>query len=685
MTYRLLFLAALIAATPLTAQVLDPKLHHLRSGDAREWDDFPAQAESRDLVVRFDSRPNPTEFTLRLRHRDIKQTWVITLNGKELAKLPLDENAMVTYWPIPAGSLRDGVNDLRIAATTPDPSDDIEVGEIQLLNLPRQKLLSQATVDVQILDADHNTPLPSRLTLADDRGALIMLANTSDAQTAVRPGVVYTAGGKARLQLPAGRYTLYAGRGFAYSLDRATLDLHPGDAVEKTLRIRRVVPLDGYLSCDTHIHTVTFSRHGDATLAERMITLAGEDVQLPVATDHNLQIDYEDPAKDANVRAYFTPVIGNELTTASIGHFNIFPIPRSAKLLNWRAPTWQAITRNIAETLPNADPIIILNHARDTHGNFRPFDPSRHLSYVGEDLDGWPLPANTMEVINSGATQTDPMQLYRDWFGMLNAGHTLTPVGASDSHDVSRYIVGQARTYIRCDAPDPAHIDVAQAVAAFRQGRVLISYGLIADLTVAGRYHPGDLVPAPDGELPVTVRVLGPEWTRPTHVTLYANGEPIRETDIAPRTPEPAGVKWEQTWRLPKPPHDLYLVAIASGPGIKDPYWPTAKPYQPMSLSSRTWVIGSSGAVRIDANNSSRFDSPRDVANQIIERANGTLPAVIAALDGCDAPTAAQAALLLHRRHPEGFDQSARAAIERASPPIRHGFEIYLAEKDKTN
>jgi hypothetical protein len=677
MTYRLLLLAAFLAAAPLPAQVLDPKLHHLRSGDTREWDNFPAQAESHDLVLHFDARPNPTEFTLRLRHRDIKQTWVITLNGKELTKLPLAENEMVTYWPIPPGSLRDGVNDLRIAATAPDPSDDIEIGDIELLNLPRQKLLSQATVDVQVLDADHNTPLPSRLTLADDRGALVMLGNTSDARTAVRPGVVYTAGGKARLQLPSGRYTLYAGRGFAYSLDRTTLDLRPGDSIERTLHIRRVVPLDGYISCDTHVHTYTFSRHGDATLAERMITLAGEDVQLPIATDHNLQIDYEDPAKDANVRAYFTPVIGNELTTASIGHFNVFPIPKSAKLLNWRAPTWQAITRNIADTIPNADLIIILNHARDPHGNFCPFDPARHLSYVGEDLDGWPLPANAMEVINSGATQTDPMQLYRDWFGMLNAAHALTPVGASDSHDVSRYIVGQARTYIRCDAPDPAHIDVAQAVAAFRQGRVLISYGLVADLTVA--------VPTPLAELPVTVRVLGPEWTRATHVTLYANGEPIREADIAPRTPEPAGVKWEQSWHLPKPAHDLYLVAIATGPGIKEPFWPTAKPYQPMSPSPRTWVIGSSGAVRIDADDSGRFDSPRDVANQIIERTNGDLPAVITALDGCDAPTAAQAALLLHRRHPEGFDQAAKAALEHASPPVRRGFEIYLTEKHKTN
>ena len=38
---------------------------------------------------------------------------------------------------------------------------------------------------------------------------------------AVRPGVVYTGNGRAAFGLPAGKYTVYAGRGFAYSIDSA--------------------------------------------------------------------------------------------------------------------------------------------------------------------------------------------------------------------------------------------------------------------------------------------------------------------------------------------------------------------------------------------------------------------------------------------------------------------------------
>ena len=70
--------------------------------------------------------------------------------------------------------------------------------------------------------------------------------------------------------------------------------------------------------------------------------------------------------------------------------------------------------------------------------------------------------------------------------------------------------------------------------------------------------------------LKVSLRVLGPEWTRATHVTLYANGtrhSRCRHHDIRRAIPEPAGLKWQATWTIPRPRHDVWLVAIAGGPG----------------------------------------------------------------------------------------------------------------------
>src|SRR5205807_2304590 len=135
------------------------------------------------------------------------------------------------------------------------------------------------------------------------------------------------------------------------------------------------------------------------------------------------------------------------------------------------------------------------NHPRDLHVGYRPFGPEHHNAATGDNLDGWRLQANGMEVVNSGAQQTDPMRLFRDWMTMLNHGTHLTPVGSSDSHDVSRFIVGQGRTYIRCKNDNPGAIDVDEAVASFVSGRVIVSCGLLADITVNDRYGHGDLVP----------------------------------------------------------------------------------------------------------------------------------------------------------------------------------------------
>jgi hypothetical protein len=105
------------------------------------------------------------------------------------------------------------------------------------------------------------------------------------------------------------------------------------------------------------------------------------------------------------------------------------------------------------------------------------------------------MPANAMEVINSGSQQTNIMNLYNDWFGMLNHGNFLTPVGSSDSHDVSRFTVGQGRTYILSSSENPSAINIDEAIRNFIDGKVLVSLGLLTKVRVAGSYGPGDLVP----------------------------------------------------------------------------------------------------------------------------------------------------------------------------------------------
>ena len=663
-------LFAVLQSAPADDLVITGRMHHLRSGAEREWAEFPARAEGAELVLGFQAKSNQGEQTLRLRHRDLKQLWQVLLNGKEIARLPFDEADMITYWPLPPGTLRDGANELRFQSTA-RASDDVLIGQVTLIDRPRDRVLSDATVDVAVREAPGGRGIPSRITVTDGSGTLISLGNVSGPEHAVRPGVVYCRSGAVRLKLPAGRYVIHAGRGFEYSVARAEVDLPPGSNAARRLTIRREVDTAGWAAMDTHVHTGTFARHGDAVVDERMLTIAGEGVELPVSTEHNQRVDFDARARAAGVRERFTPITGSEVTTPSSGHFNVFPLPPDVTKIDERATDWARLREAIVETA--RDPVIVLNHGRDAHGGFRPLGRARHLSVAGEDLEGRSLPANAMEVVNSGAVMSDAFSLPRDWMGLLNRGVTLTPVGSSDSHDVSRYIVGQGRTYVRCDERDPGGIDLTQAMERVRRGQVMVSYGLLVETEVESR-GPGELV-QPDGDLAVRIRVKGPGWTRAERVALYVNGERVREEPI--RADRNAGVKWEATWRLPRPSHDVHVVAIADGPGIAAAHWPTAKPYQPTSIEFTPYVLGLSGAVFVDADRSGRFESAFEYARREVSRAGAATP-LIARLASYDAAVATQAASLLRAQDPAAFEGRIRSMIEDAPSHVAKGLTAYL-------
>lgn len=173
----------------------------------------PPQPEGPSLEVRFPAERNATEWSLRLRQQDVKQSWKVLLNGKELGGLVADENDMAIYLPIPAGRLIAGENTLVLSQIGRIP-DDIRVGEIVLDDRAVAQALSEATVEIRVHEvgpAEKPVPLPCRITVVTAQGALMTVGATSNDHLAVRPGVLYTGTGQARFGLSAGSYTIYAG------------------------------------------------------------------------------------------------------------------------------------------------------------------------------------------------------------------------------------------------------------------------------------------------------------------------------------------------------------------------------------------------------------------------------------------------------------------------------------------
>lgn len=673
-------LASLVSSAAVGSDVdlLHRAMEHLRSGQKREWNDFPEQASGDSLTIRFQSRPNASEYTVLLRQRDVAdRRWVVSLNGKRLGTLSEDERALVGVFAVPPGTLRDGPNEFRVYATSQGQrSDDILTGDVRLMHQPVGTVLHQARLTIEVTERPSGRRIPARVSVADTQGFLVPVGSSSDKTLAVRTGAVYTANGIADFTVPAGDYTVYASRGFEYGIDSFRVHVKSGSEIHRHLAIEREARVPGYVGCDTHIHTLELSGHGDASIAERLINIAGEGVELAVATEHNRHADYAGTQHAMGLDPYFTTIMGNEVTTG-LGHFCVFPLGPGSTPPNWRNKDWPALLSSM-RALPGVK-VIILNHPRDLHEGFRPFASARYLPSVAEDLDGREFGANAMEVVNAAAMYSEPMRLYEDWFGLLNRGLQVASIGSTDTHWVDYVPAGQARTYIETPDSNPGAIDVTVAAGNLSKGRNLVSYGLVATMDVNGTTVGRQISLRPnDHTLAVSVSVYGPSWTAVDYVVLYANGLPLRRARFAPSTK--AGLKWRQTWQIPKPVQDVYLVAIASGPGVNEPYWTHRKPYQPVSQEWTPRVMGSTGAVFVDANGDGRWSSAYEYAVACRKKSGDDLGQLFKLLAGYDEPVAAHVANLLRISRIDPGGRECTAYLKTAPEQVRSGFAIFLSE-----
>ncbi|MGC3944349.1 MAG: CehA/McbA family metallohydrolase [Chryseolinea sp.] len=655
--------------------VLLSEMRHIRNTGSREWTEFAEKADS-ELTLNFAVESEAIDQTLELTQYDVKLQWKVLVNGTGIGTLIQDEKKTTTYFRIPATLLKTTDNVLTIRSEEKVP-DDILVSGIAIHRGALDNLMT-AAVDLTIVD-ELGTLVPGRITIINDKRSLQQFVVGSNKNVAARPGCLYEADA-VPIRIPPGTYTMFGTRGFEYGVDSIILTLKAGDHVKHQFVVRREVDTDGLVAADTHVHTFTYSKHGDANLRERVLTLAGEGIELPVMTDHNIYVGVK-PVVDSVVQdcpaVKLTPVVGDEVTTI-VGHFNVLDVSITDPLIDYRGKNWSDVGKAITSVAPGN--IVILNHARDDHDNFRPFDPSRHLSVVGVDRDGWKLPATAMEVINSGSQQSNYMVLFDDWFGMLNGGVNLTPVGSSDSHDVNRFIVGQGRTYVKVKDDDPGNIDIESAMRAMGKGEVLVSCGLLVKIFINQKYGPGELAKATKR---VTVRldVLGPSWSRAEVVSLYMNGSKIREERILVNPGAPIAQAF--SWDIDLPPHDVFFAAIAEGKVGDTPFWPIAKPYQPASIEWTPRVYAGTGAVWVDGNGNGRRESAGTIAAGLLKQNTSSLAGLFSKLKSHDESVVSQVATLLWKNGEDLKSDKFRELLAKAPDHVRQGFGVVVKETSK--
>src|SRR5262249_27566064 len=137
------------------------------------------------------------------------------------------------------------------------------------------------------------------------------------------------------------------------------------------------------------------------------------------------------------------------------------------------------------------------------------------------------------------------------------------------------------------------------------------------------------------------------------------------------------GIKWQGEWTLPRFRHNAHLVAITSGPGVRELFWPIARPYQPTSPVAARRVLGSTGAVWLDADGDGERTRAFVYAQRLMREEKGEWPHVVRALADYDEATVAQVAGLLQARGVSVGTAEVREAAHKVGPQVERGFQAF--------
>lgn len=392
------------------------------------------------------------------------------------------------------------------------------------------------------------TLLPSRLTFvpADDSGrALFVRHDALPDRLAVRERVVYSIDGTGLITVPAGMYTVYASRGIEYGIDTTEIEIRSGERAEWEATVARDVDTEGWISGDFHLHTLTYSGHGDSNMPERIISLIGEGVEFAVATDHNHNTDYTPEIERLGAGDTISAVVGNEISTP-VGHFNAFPLDSALPTVPSRIPDANTLFALIREE-PNehgVEPVIQLNHPR--WGNINYFglaglDPVLGVSTFETYSDDF----DSVEVFNEnegwgyydpdeydGPIGSGSFSVLRDWFNLLNRGHRAAAVGNSDSHTVFSEVAGIPRNFVMSSTDSPGDVRAAEVAGAIRDKRTYTTSGPIVEFTVNG-VPMGSLINDDDGSVEVGLRIQAASWVSCDRARVIVNGEEVDQIQVS--------------------------------------------------------------------------------------------------------------------------------------------------------
>ncbi len=275
-----------------------------------------------------------------------------------------------------------------------------DTGELRDFELPEGGLRFDAltptsgTLEAMIVDGDGR-PTPAKLTLVGEYDPVPGLETREylfdrsvgerwrvsasvdfDDETSPRQFIenIEFSGADGRLSVSAapGDYIAYISRGNEYELVEKPVEIRPRGITRLNAQVERVLDTTGYLSGDYHMHAAGSIDSG-LDYNQRVRSIAGEGVEVVVASDHNYISDYMPYIHRNQLNGFMRSIIGLELTTMEAGHFNAFPLRQDIASQNRGSVAWQNIPpQEIFDALRDMggfgpeNTIIQANHPRDS-------------------------------------------------------------------------------------------------------------------------------------------------------------------------------------------------------------------------------------------------------------------------------------------------------------------------------
>src|SRR5450631_2996848 len=421
---------------------------------------------------------------------------------------------------------------------------------------PPPKLVPEAGLAYDVRDSRTGKPIPCKLTFVgvdgtrDPEFTRVDIARQEGDGAIAAFNRVMSLSGVGVARVPLGTYDVTVSRGPEWEIS--------------TTKKLKLTAHGATISADFHVHAAR-SSDSRVPMHDRIFEFVSDDVQMIVATDHNVISDYEPYIKELDAGRYITSAIGDELTTNGWGHFGAFPLPRDieragegAVLVHGRKP--DDFFKDVRRDAPSA--IINVHHPRiDAEiGYFDLGQFDARTDRAGRAGFSWDFDA--LEVMNG---YQDPVRrsvdrVVDDWFSLLNHDHLVTATGNSDSHHLTFNIGGYPRNYVKVREDKPERVDPKEIATAIRGHHAFFTTGPFVSLLVNGGTI-GDLVPARGGKAHAEVTVQAAPWVSVNRVTLYLNGEEAKRWTVAPGTD---AVRLKETFDLTTP-RDGYVVVRVDG------------------------------------------------------------------------------------------------------------------------